>query len=208
MLAMLLLSQGVPMICGGDEIGRTQGGNNNAYAQDNETSWFDWRLDDARTALLEFTRRLVELRRAHPNLHRRKFFQDRSISPGGSGYDLGGGRQEKDITWLRPDGHEMTEQEWNAGWVSCLGMRLSGRTLDDVNPVGQPIVDDTFLIVTNPHTEPIQFYMPEGDPGASWEECVETACAGREERRVFHAGEPYEVAPRSLALLRERERKN
>jgi len=87
-------------------------------------------------------------------------------------------------------------------------MRLSGRTLDDVNPVGQPIVDDTFLIVTNPHTEPVKFYMPEGSLGASWEECVETACPGREERRVFRAGEPYELAPRSLALLREREPKN
>ena len=208
MLATLLLSQGIPMICGGDEIGRTQGGNNNAYAQDNETSWFDWGLDDQRAALLDFTRRLLEIRRAHPNLHRRKFFQDRSISPGAGGRDLGGGRREKDITWLRPDGQEMTEQEWAAGWVSCLGMRLSGRTLDDVNPVGQPIVDDTFLIVTNPHTEPVKFYMPEGSLGASWEECVETACPGREERRVFRAGEPYELAPRSLALLREREPKN
>jgi glycogen operon protein len=207
MLATLLLSQGVPMICGGDEIGRTQGGNNNAYAQDNETSWFNWELDDRRTTLLEFTRRLIQIRRAHPNLHRRKFFQDRGISPGVGGRDLGGGRQEKDITWLRPDGLEMTEEEWNTGWVRCIGMRLNGRTLDDVNPVGQPIIDDTFLTLINPHTETIQFYMPEDGPGASWEEYLETTCPKREGRRVFRSGEPFELAPRSLALLREREPK-
>lgn len=203
MLATLLLSQGVPMICGGDEIGRTQRGNNNGYAQDNETSWVDWDLDDRRRTLLEFTRRLVDIRRSHPNLHRRKFFQDRSISPGTGDRDLGGGHYVKDIMWVRPDGHEMAEQEWHAGWVRCLGLRLSGKTLDDVNGVGDPIVDDTFLIMLNPHTEPIKFYLPNGGPGDAWEAWLDTACPDRTERLVVKVGDPYELAPRSLALLRE-----
>ena len=168
------------MICGGDEIGRTQRGNNNGYAQDNEISWFDWDLDDRRRTLLEFTRRLVDIRRSHPNLHRRKFFQDRSISPGSGDRDLGGGHHVKDIMWVRPDGHEMAEQEWHAGWVRCLGLRLSGKTLDDVNGVGDPIVDDTFLIMLNPHTEPIRFYLPNGGPGDAWEAWLDTACPDRD----------------------------
>ena len=113
----------------------------------------------SKQALLEFTRRLVELRRQHPNLHRRKFFQDRRIDPGTPERAVDG-RDEKDITWLRPDGGEMTPEEWNAGWVRCIGLQLNGRTLDDVNGVGEPIRDETFLILFNPHHEPIQFYMP------------------------------------------------
>src|SRR5215469_5883536 len=158
-LLTLLLSQGVPMICGGDEIGRTQKGNNNAYAQDNEISWYDWRITDRSKALLEFTRELVKLRRQHPNLHRRKFFQDRPISPATPRRQVNG-KAEKDLTWLRPDGGEMTEEEWNAGWVRCIGFKLSGRTLEDVNGVGEPIRDETFMILFNPHHEPIKFYMP------------------------------------------------
>lgn len=201
-LATLLLSQGIPMICGGDEIDRSQHGNNNAYAQDNEISWFDWTLDDHRRLLLEFTCRLVALRKQHPNLHRRKFFQDRSISPGAPERTVNGHR-EQDITWVRPDGGEMSDEEWHAGWVRCLGLRLSGKTLDDVDPVGSPIVDDTFLILLNPHHEPIQFYLPCAFPGEAWQTCVDTACPDRDEQAVYCGGEPYELAPRSTVLLRE-----
>jgi glycogen operon protein len=202
MLATLLLSQGVPMILGGDEIGRTQRGNNNAYAQDNVISWVDWTMDDEREKLLEFTQKLVEIRRAHPNLHRRKFFQDRSISPGKGDRTIRG-RRVQDICWVRPDGQEMTEQEWTAGWVRCLGLRLSGRTLDDVNAVGEPIVDDAFLLLLNPHTEPIDFYMPKGMPGESWEVLLDTACPDRSETVSVSAGKPYRLTPRTFALLRE-----
>src|SRR5262249_36547418 len=114
LLATLFFSQGVPMLCGGDEIGRTQQGNNNAYCQDNEISWYDGALDEPRRALLAFTRRLIELRQRHPNLRRRKFFQGRPIR----------GSDVKDITWLSPDGTEMTEEDWAAGWQRCFGMRL------------------------------------------------------------------------------------
>ncbi len=201
-LLTLLFSQGVPMICGGDEIGRTQRGNNNAYAQDNPTGWFDWDLDDRRRALLEFTRRLVEMRRGHPNLHRRKFFQDRSISPGTPERQVNG-RSELDITWLRPDGHEMTPEEWNAGWVRCIGLQLSGRTLDDVNGVGEPIRDETFMLLYNPHHEPIKFYMPRRY-GSAWEIVIDSAQPERkEDLPVIGPGEPYELIARSTALLRE-----
>jgi glycogen operon protein len=201
LMLTLLVSQGVPMICGGDEIGRTQKGNNNAYAQDNEISWFDWNFDPRKHAILEFTRRLVELRRAHPNLHRRKFFQDRRIDPGVSERQVNG-HSEPDVRWLRPDGGEMTEQEWHAGWVRCIGLELNGRTLDDVNGVGEPIRDDTFLILLNPHTEPIRFFMPPR-PGTAWELVLDSALAESTDGKIVPAGEPFDLIPRSTALLRE-----
>jgi isoamylase len=202
LMLTLLLSQGVPMICGGDEIGRTQKGNNNAYAQDNDISWFNWNLDDRAKALLEFTTKLVEIRRQHPNLHRRKFFQDRSIMPGSTAEREVDGRNEQDITWLRPDGGEMTPEEWTAGWVRCIGFELSGRTLDDVNGVGEAIRDETYLILLNPHTEPIKFYMPRRQ-GTAWEVVLDSAEPTRTGKPVIAADGYYELIARSTALLRE-----
>jgi glycogen operon protein len=202
LMATLLLSQGIPMICGGDEIGRTQQGNNNAYAQDNEISWFRWELDDRRRGMLEFTRKLVALRRAHPNLHRRKFFQDRPIKPGAISQVEIDGQREQDIAWLRPDGGEMTAEEWSAGWVRCIGVQLCGRTLDDVNGVGEPIVDDTFLILLNPHTGPIQFYMPKRK-NVAWEVLLDSYYPEREQKPVVACEHFYELARRTTALLRE-----
>ena len=111
------------MILGGDEISRTQNGNNNAYCQDNETTWMDWRLDGCKISLLEFTQKLIQIRRDHPSLHRRKFYQGRAIR----------GTEEKDIVWLRPDGQEMSDEEWGLGWVRCLGMMLNGETIGEVD---------------------------------------------------------------------------
>jgi glycogen operon protein len=205
-LFTLLVSQGVPMICGGDEIGRTQHGNNNGYAQDNPISWYDWNLNDASCSLLEFTSRLVDLRRRHPNLHRRKFFQDRGIDPGTAARAVNG-HEEKDITWLRPDGQEMTAEEWHQGWVRCIGLRLCGRTLDDVNGVGEPIRDDTFLILLNPHHESILFYMPADNGSSAWEVVIDSAKpeyeAKSEGKVTVAAGQTFELIPRSTALLRE-----
>ena len=160
LLLTLLCSQGVPMICGGDEIGRTQSGNNNAYAQDNPISWFDWNLDDRAKSLFDFTAQAggdapPASQPAPPEILPGS--QHRSRRTAGREVD---GRCEQDIIWLRPDGNEMTPEEWHAGWVRCIGLRLNGRTLDDVNGVGEPIRDETFLILLNPHTEPIRFYMP------------------------------------------------
>jgi glycogen operon protein len=200
-LATLLLSQGVPMICGGDEIGRSQHGNNNAYAQDNEISWYDWDLDDPKKALLEFTRRLVDIRRGHPNLHRRRFFQDRKIDPGTPEREIDG-RHEQDVTWLRPDGAEMTAEEWHQGWVRCIGLQLNGRTLDDVNGVGESIRDDSFMILFNPHHEPIKFFMPRKQ-GSAWEVLLDSNSPDRTDKPVIAAGSSFELIARSTALLRE-----
>jgi isoamylase len=193
-LATLLLSQGVPMILGGDEIGRTQQGNNNAYCQDNEITWFTWKLDPQRLELLDFTRKLIELRRNHPNLHRRKFYQDRKIR----------GSQERDLLWIRPDGQEMADEEWSQGWVRCLGVRLNGETLGEVDDTGEPITDDTFLLMLNCHHEPMCFYLPEPSSAEEWEVIIDTNEPRlKSGQRIIKRGQPVELAPISLALARE-----
>jgi glycogen operon protein len=199
-LLTLLFSQGVPMICGGDEIGRTQQGNNNAYAQDNEISWTNWNLDDDRRALLEFTRKLIECRRNHPNLHRRRFFQDRRIDPDAPDFDIGGAHVH-DVLWLRPDGGEMTAAEWNSGWVRCIGLYLNGKTLRDVNVFGDPIVDDTFLLLLNPGHEPISFVIPHPGPNCAWEAMIDTRHPVNGKPVPLETGKPYELGSRCSALL-------
>ncbi|HBY47463.1 MAG TPA: glycogen debranching enzyme GlgX [Chloroflexi bacterium] len=192
-LATLLLSQGVPMLSGGDEIGRTQGGNNNTYCQDNATSWYDWDLDPAGDALLSFTKRLIAIRKRHPVLRRRRFFQGRRVY----GSDI------RDITWFRPDGKLMTDDEWDAGWIRTLGMRLAGDALGDVDERGEPIVDDTLLILASAHHEPIDFMMPGVQPGVEWELIFDTSSPGpNEQPRRYTVGENYRLAGRSVSLLR------
>jgi glycogen operon protein len=203
-MATLLLSQGVPMICGGDELGRTQNGNNNGYCQDNEISWYDWNLDDARKGLLAFTQRLIEMRKEHPNLRRQKFFQGRRIDPHSAlDVETGSGRHVQDITWVRPDGDEMTEEEWVHGWVRCLGLQLSGKTLDHVDALGHQVTDETFLILFNPHWEPIDFYMPSHHSEQNWQLLLDTRTAEVPEPLMIAAGEPYTLIPRSLVLFCE-----
>ncbi len=202
-LATLLLSHGVPMICGGDEIGRTQFGNNNAYCQDNEISWYDWTLGEQEKELLSFTQFLIELRREHPNLRRQKFFQGRRIDPHkATGEDIDG-RHYQDITWIRPDGEEMTEEEWNLGWVRCLGVQLSGRMLDHIDALGNRIRDETFLICLNPHWEPIKFYMPKTQGEKAWRLCLDTRVSGPWDPIEIAAGEAYDLENRSLAVFTE-----
>jgi glycogen operon protein len=160
-------------------------------------------LDERRAALLNFTRRLIALRRDHPNLHRRKFFQDRKIKPGDvSGRDIAG-KQVQDITWVRPDGKEMGSEEWGQGWVRCLGLRLSGRTLEDVNSVGLPITDDTFLLLFNPHWEPIKFYLPKNGKPLCWELLADTRVAEPVKPLRLSGRRYYELVPHSAALFRE-----
>jgi glycogen operon protein len=194
-LATLLLSQGVPMILMGDESGRTQDGNNNAYAQDNELTWFDWHLDERRTALLNFTRKLIALRAAHPNLRRRNFYQDRKIR----------GSDVRDIVWYRPDGEEMTDEEWGLGWVRCLGVMLNGSTIGDVDESGTQVTDDTMLMMLNCHHEPIQFKLPEGPCKLPWAILVDThepnLAPGS---RQCQPGQMIEIVPLSLVLASEK----
>ncbi len=208
-LVTLLLSQGVPMICGGDEMGRTQNGNNNGYAQDNEISWYDWNLDDWRKDMVQFTQRLIAFRREHANLHRRKFFQDRPIDPANvPGVEIAGGKVQ-DITWLRPDGEQMTEDEWNAGWIRALGVRLSGEVLDDVNGVGEPIRDDTFLILINAHHEDVCFRLPQvSHHEIVWELCFDTRESGPSETPMRDPGFDFDLMARSVAVWKQVLRKD
>jgi len=191
-LATLILSQGVPMLQAGDEIGRTQQGNNNAYCQDNPLSWVDWQLDRPRRELLEFTRRLIQFRHQHPVLRRRKFFQGRRIR----------GSEVKDLAWFRPDGKEMTDEDWQNPYARCLGLRLAGDAIEDVDDRGNRIVDDTLLILLNAHYEPIPFVLPAHRRKVRWELVLDTREAvGGRRHRLMRGGELYELEARSLALL-------
>jgi isoamylase len=193
-LTTLLLSQGVPMLLAGDEFGRTQQGNNNTYCQDNELSWVDWGLAEANRDLLEFTRALVELFRQHPIFRRRKFFQGRKIRSSGV----------KDLTWFRPDGQEMSDEDWQEEYCRCLGLRLAGDAIEEVDQQGNRIVDDTFLLLLNAHHEPLPFSLP-GAPknAAGWELVLDTReTAASQEKRLVEGGVPFELESRSLALFR------
>jgi isoamylase len=193
MMATLLLSQGVPMICGGDEISRTQQGNNNAYCQDNELSWFDWKLDRNAQSLLMFTKRLIGLRQQHPVFHRRLFFQGRKIH----------GAEVKDLSWFRPDGKEMTEEDWSKGYVRCLGLRLAGDAMVETDAKGRPMEDETFLVLLNAHHEPLQFTLPAHRRGIRWDLVIDTCAAnGSRSVQMRKGGESYLLEARSLTVLR------
>jgi glycogen operon protein len=195
LLATLLLSQGVPMLLAGDEFGRTQQGNNNAYCQDNKISWVDWRLSEDQQRLLTFSRALIQLRKAHPVLHRRSFFQGRSIH----------GLQISDIEWYRPDGQEMAEEEWANGFVRCIGMLLNGQIMDEWDSRGRHVRDDVLLLLLNAHHEPIEFTLPGSAADPAWKLELDTAAeeAALSAGRTFDAGTCFELQGRSLALLRQ-----
>jgi glycogen operon protein len=191
-LATLFLSQGVPMLLAGDEMGRTQRGNNNAYCQDNPISWVHWDLTPQQRELLAFVQRLIRLRKAHPLLHRRNFFQGRDIA----------GNGVKDIMWLNPDGREMSDQEWSQSFARCLGTYLSGDALDELGRQGQAVMDDDFLLLINAHHEEIPFLLPAYRRKIRWELVLDT---GRKPARAaegrYRAGALYPLQGRSLALL-------
>ncbi len=170
-LATLMLSQGVPMLCGGDEVARSQRGNNNSYCQDNELSWFDWNLDDSRKRLRDFTRRLIHLRLAHPNLHRRKFFQDREIRRNGNGELV---RVIKDVAWFNTDGNEVSDEAWNSGWSRAIALMLNGQTLQVSNEDGEWVIDDSFLILVNASDGGVEFVIPASPCGKPWCQILDT----------------------------------
>jgi len=187
-LATLAFSQGVPMISHGDEIGRTQYGNNNAYAQDNEISWVDWELEDWQQDLLAFTRRLFAIRHANPVLRRRSFFSGRPVSAAGA----------KDLTWIRPDGGEMTDADWHRGDAHTLGMLISGEAADETDERGRPVKGDTMLLILNGGDKRTTFSLPTIGTEGEWVELVDTAA--RDMRVVSE--DVVQVAPHSLVLLR------
>ena len=163
-LTTLMLSQGVPMLAGGDEFARSQQGNNNCYCQDDELTWYDWNLDEPRKRLLEFTSKLIQLRRDHPNLHRRRFFQDRKIR----------GSVVRDVSWLNTDGKELPDEAWNEQWNRSLGVLLNGKTLGVMDEDGNPVVDDSFLILVNAADDGVDYTLPEPPNKTPWRQVIDT----------------------------------
>ena len=193
LLTTLVLSQGVPMLLGGDEIGRTQSGNNNAYCQDNEISWFDWSLRDENLALLGFTRRLMDFRSRHAVFRRRKWFQGRGVF--GSGIS--------DIGWFNPDGAEMTGDQWNDGLAKCMCVFLNGEEIPDPGPRGERITDDSFLIFFNAFHESLEFTIPNDDYGNAWVAEIDTNAPALEEGTlIYKAAEVIRIEARSVLVLR------
>ena len=196
LLATLLLSQGVPMLLAGDEVGRTQRGNNNAYCQDNEISWFDWDIAWLREnrELLAFTRRLIQIRKQHPTFRRQHFF--RGIHGDGV----------RDILWFNPDGREISDEEWTHDYARCLGLYLPGAGLQERDERGHALRDDDFLLLCSAHHEEIPFVLPALSDGMPFEVLVDTALSqGRPTEGFQHPSEdPYPVQGRSLVLLRHR----
>ena len=192
-LATVLLSQGVPMLLGGDEFGRTQRGNNNAYCQDNEISWYDWSLVDANADLLDFTRALTRLRTDHAVFRRPKFFQGRPLH----------GETIKDIGWFTPDGTEMDQRDWDDGVAKSIGVYLNGDAIGAVDQRGEPLTDDSFLLLLNACPDPIDFTLPPPTWAVGWAVAVETATGSvAPDWPVLKASEVVTVAGRSLVLLR------
>lgn len=192
-LATLFLSQGSPMLMAGDEIGRTQQGNNNAYCQDNDLSWIDWRLGNTQHELLAFTRRVIQLCQQHPVLHRRHFFQGRAIR----------GSAVKDLTWFRPDGKEMTDDDWANPDTRCFGLRLAGDAMEEVDTRGRRLAGDTLLILLNAYWEALPFILPAHRPRLRWDVLLDTCTAtGKRSAQLIRGGRPYTLEARSLALFR------
>ncbi|MGM0632026.1 MAG: glycogen debranching protein GlgX [Pseudomonadota bacterium] len=189
-LATLFLSQGVPMLLGGDEFGRSQAGNNNAYCQDNELSWFDW--DNADDGLLAFTRQLIGFYREHPVFHRRRWFQGRPIH----------GASVSDIAWFTPDGQEMEEAHWGEENARSLAVFLNGEVLAAPGPRGETITDTSFYLVFNAHHEFLNYRHPTSKWGRRWTRVFDTATGFAEEEQIVEAGDDFEVEARSIQVFR------
>jgi glycogen operon protein len=194
MMVTLMLSQGTPMISHGDEIGRTQLGNNNAYCQDSEVSWMDWSLCETNPELLEFTRTATALRRAHPVFRRRRFFDGRPIR---SGF------QVRDIAWLTPAGKEMTPEDWGSGFGKSVAVFLNGEAIPEPNSRGERVVGDSFLLCFNAHDAGVDFITPDGGYAQEWTAELDTADPRGRTDLVVKAGEGISLGPRSVIVLRK-----
>ena len=189
MLATLLLSQGVPMLLHGDELGRTQGGNNNAYCQDNEISWIDWAAPDA--GLSAFVARLTRLRAEHPVLRRRRFFDGRGNGANGVG----------DIAWFTPEGRPMRHGDWDNGFARSVAVFLNGDAITEPGPRGEPITDDSFLLLFNAHYEDLAFRLPPADLGVTWQRVLDTADPEGPVDEPVAAEDEVVATARSLVVL-------
>jgi isoamylase len=191
LLATLLVSQGVPMLCAGDEMGHTQGGNNNTYCQDNEISWLNWELDDRRRALLEFTVRLIRFRGEQPVLQRRRHFRGEHI------WDS----QWKDLAWFRPDGSEMEAGDWELPFVKSLALLIGGDAIPTPDERGRRIRGDALFILLNASDQPVEYTFPSGEWGNEWHLAIDTS----QPESTGALGKPratFRVNGRSLAVFR------
>jgi glycogen operon protein len=179
------------MILGGDEIGRSQGGNNNAYCQDNEISWYNWSESDPE--LLQFTRRLVAFRHDHPIFHRRRFFQGRAIH----------GAQVEDVEWFTHEGVQMAEENWGEGFAKSVAVFLNGEAIPTLDEHGLQVRDDSFYMIFNAHYEPLVFHLPDKVWSRRWELLLDTARGWLSTAEILEAGQALEVADRSALVLRK-----
>ncbi len=193
-IATLFLSQGIPMLLHGDELGRTQGGNNNVYCQDSPIAWVDWGDERENWALLEFTRSVSKLRHDHPVFHRRRYFQGRPVR-GSGGVD--------DIVWFTPTGEEMSDEDWESGFAKSVGVFLNGEGIPTPDARGERVVDDSFLLMFNAHHEPIAFTLPPAEFGESWETVLDTAAPVLVEEAGSKPGQEIGVEARSIIALRK-----
>ena len=193
LLTFLLLSQGCPMLLSGDELGHTQGGNNNAYCQDNELTWLNW--SDVDQDMLEFIGKVATLRRDHPIFRRRRFFDGRPVRRRGQA-------TLPDIEWLTPDGREMTEEDWDSGFGRSIGVYLNGLGIDERDGRGQRVTDDSFLLYFNAHDDKIDFHLPAPEYSKAWQVEIDTHVGTEREGTVLQPGTVVTLAPRSTVVLR------
>ena len=193
-LATMMVSQGTPMISHGDEIGRTQGGNNNVYCQDSEIAWMDWSLCETNADLVTFARTVTALRKDHPVFRRRRFFDGKLIRSGDE--------EIRDIAWLTTAGVPMTSQDWNSGF-QCVAVFLNGEAIPAPDARGERVVDDTFLLCFNAHSDPVEFMAAEGDYAAEWTAEIDSAVSTGRSELVVKAGDTFNVQGRSIIVLRK-----
>lgn len=191
-LVTLMLSQGIPMLLGGDEILRTQQGNNNGYCQDNDISWFNWDLGKEKEDFVNFVRELIYFRRQHPVFRRRRWFQGQAIH----------GKGISDIAWFNPDGTEMTDEQWNNGYSKSIAVFLDGNQIPSPGPQGQRISDDSFILFFNAHYETIEFALPDGLAKREWMVVIDTKEPRFiQEEKIYTGGQAVPVVARSLVVL-------
>ena len=193
-IATLMLSQGTPMIAHGDEMGRTQHGNNNVYCQDSELSWMDWSLVDKNSDQLEFTRKVTALHKNHPVFRRRRFFD---------GEPIRSGDEVRDIAWLTPVGKEMTHQDWGAEFDKCIAVFLNGEAIPEPDSRGERVVDDSFLLCFNAHDHAVDFVMPDDDYATEWTAELDTTDATGSVKLVVHDGDEVSLPGRALIVFRK-----
>jgi glycogen operon protein len=193
-MATLMLSQGTPMIAHGDEMGRTQNGNNNVYCQDSELSWMDWSLVDKNSDQLAFTRKVTALRKKHPVFRRRRFFEGRPIRRAD---------QVRDIAWLTAAGDEMTAEDWEREFDKCIAVFLNGEALPEPDARGERVVDDSFLLCFNAHDHVVDFVIPHDDYAKEWTAELDTTDSTGEVKLVVHDGDEVSLPGRALLVFRK-----